>query len=237
MRTFLKIATWLLLGGLINQPLAAAEPPLTVVELYTSQGCSSCPPADAYLGKLAARDDVLALSLHVDYWDYIGWKDPYADPEHTIRQRTFAVKFSQRYVYTPQMVIQGAFQVVGSHVQDIEEAIDKAKSLEHVPLKLTDNQGTFSVEISQQAGPHDKGEDIRVFAVFFDKLHQTEIKRGENAGQQLTNYNVVRSFEEIGTWNGDAQTITFTNKKALGDSSAVILQSYLSGKILGAARL
>ena len=237
MRSFLKIATWLLLGGLVNQPLAAADRPLTVVELYTSQGCSSCPPADAYLGKLAARDDVLALSLHVDYWDYIGWKDPYANPEHTIRQRTFAVKFSQRYVYTPQMVVQGAFQIVGSHVQDIEEAIAKAKSLEYVPLKLTDNQGTFSVEIPQQRGQQDKGEDIRVFAVFFDKLHQTEIKRGENAGQQLANYNVVRSFEEIGTWNGGAQTIIFINKKALGDSSAVILQSYLSGKILGAARL
>ncbi len=237
MRSFLKIGVWLLLGGLVNQPLAAAERSLTVVELYTSQGCSSCPPADAYLGKLAARDDILALSLHVDYWDYIGWKDPYADPEHTIRQRTFAVKFSQRYVYTPQMVIQGAFQVVGSNAQEIEEAIDKAKGFAQVPIKLTDDQGTLRVELPQQAAQQEKGEDIRVFAVFFDKVHHTKIKRGENAGEQLANYNVVRSFEEIGNWSGDAQSITFTNKKAVGDSSAVILQSYLSGKIIGAARL
>lgn len=218
----------------INLSAAQAEArPLTVVELYTSQGCSSCPPADAYLGKLADRPDVLALSFHVDYWDYIGWKDPFADPRFTARQRAFSVIFSQRYVYTPQMVVHGSYQVVGSQPSDIEGAISKAKKMVSVPVSLTETDGEFRVDLP--ASPDLKG--INVIAVFFDKKHETNIKRGENSGQKIANYNVVRDFTEIGRWNGEAKSMTFKNPHLKGDTCAILLQSAQSGKIVGAAKL
>ena len=100
--------------GAAAVPAVAGEGALNVVELFTSQGCSSCPPADALLADLADRDDVLALSFHVDYWDYIGWKDPFASPQYTQRQRVYSQVFGKRYVYTPQMVVNGSFEMTGS---------------------------------------------------------------------------------------------------------------------------
>ena len=222
----------LILMGYVSA-VQAAERALTVVELYTSQGCSSCPPADAYLGKLADRPDILALSFHVDYWDYIGWKDPFADPRFTARQRAFSVIFSQRYVYTPQMVVHGSYQVVGSQPSDIEEAITKAKAMVSIPLSLTEENGSFQVDLP--ATPDLKG--INVIAVFFDKKHETQVKRGENSGTQIANYNVVRDFSEIGQWNGEARTISFKNPHAKGDTCAILLQSAQTGQIVGAAKL
>lgn len=218
---------------LVSAPGIAAERPLTVVELYTSQGCSSCPPADAYLGELASRPGILALSFHVDYWDYIGWKDPYADPRHSKRQRAFATQFSQRYVYTPQMIVHGAYQVVGSKKPDVEKAIDQVAGLVRVPLKLTRSNGTYTVDIAAAASH----KNVRVISVFYDSKHQTAVKRGENAGRKITNYNVVRELSEIAIWNGEAQTITFKKSDAGGDKCAVLLQSSTTGQIIGAARL
>jgi hypothetical protein len=102
-------AAYGLLAVFAAEPLAAADKPLAVVELFSSQGCSSCPPADRMLGALAAREDVLALSVHVDYWDYIGWKDAFAKPSNGNRQRDYAARFQLKYVYTPQIVIDGAY--------------------------------------------------------------------------------------------------------------------------------
>ncbi len=214
-------------------PLQAADHPLTVVELYTSQGCSSCPPADAYLGELAARPDILALSFHVDYWDYIGWKDTFADPRFTARQRAFSVIFAQRYVYTPQMVVHGSYQVVGSNPDDINSAIDKAKSMPGVAVRLTENNGTFEVNLPQSSDH----KNINVIAVFYDEKHETDIKTGENSGRKLANYNVVRDFSELDIWNGEARKITFKNTHSKGNRCAVLLQSALTGKIVGAAQL
>src|SRR4051812_29577801 len=108
---------------------AHAEERPVVVELFTSQGCNSCPPADAFLGELSRRPDVLALGLHVDYWDYIGWKDPFAQRAHTDRQRSYSRTLNQRFVYTPQMVIDGTLQGVGSETATINKLIDKARKL------------------------------------------------------------------------------------------------------------
>ncbi|NQV99933.1 MAG: DUF1223 domain-containing protein [Rhodospirillales bacterium] len=233
MKRLLTIAlgAGLLIG--IFAPAYGAEQPLTVVELYTSQGCSSCPPADAYLGKLAVRDDVLALSFHVDYWDYIGWKDPFADPRYTARQRAFSVIFSQRYVYTPQMVVHGAYQVVGSQPSDIEGAITRAKKMLNLPVALKAVDGGFQVDLA--AAPAQKG--VTVIAVFFDDMHATDIRHGENAGEKLINYNVVRDFQEIGLWNGEARSISFKNVRSKGENCAILLQSAQTGQIVGAAKL
>src|SRR5277367_5521376 len=121
-------AILLVLALMLSSVAQAGETRPVVVELFTSQGCNSCPPADAYLGELAKRPDVLALSLHVDYWDYIGWRDPFAQHAFTLRQRDYSHALSERYVYTPQMVINGQLQGVGSQRGDIERLITDRKS-------------------------------------------------------------------------------------------------------------
>jgi len=233
MKILHRIFTGALLWIAASAPLQAADMPMTVVELYTSQGCSSCPPADAYLGKLAARPDVLALSFHVDYWDYIGWKDTFADPRYTARQRAFSVIFEQRYVYTPQMVVHGSYQVVGSDPDVIEDAIEKAREMPSVLVTLTEKDGGYEINLPGTANL----KDIDVIAVFFDEKHETEIDRGENSGRKIANYNVVRDFKELLRWNGDARKIQFKNPHSKGNNCAVILQSALTGKIVGAAQL
>jgi hypothetical protein len=114
----------------------AGDNALTVVELFTSQGCSSCPPADEMLGELAAQPDIQALSFHVDYWDYIGWKDLFALPGNTERQRSYAKRFGRSYVYTPQMVIDGAVESTGRNARDVLRMIESAKSTQRVPVSL-----------------------------------------------------------------------------------------------------
>src|SRR5512132_845189 len=132
-RRFASLGFVLLL--LSQSPLAAQER-LTVVELFTSQGCSSCPAADAFLGELAKRPDVLALSEHIDYWDYLGWKDPFASRENTERQRAYARRLGSGYVYTPQMVVQGMGQIAGADREGVLELVARAKDLPLVPVDV-----------------------------------------------------------------------------------------------------
>jgi len=180
---------------------APASRPI-VVELFTSQGCSSCPPADAFLGELAKRPDVLALGFHVDYWDYIGWKDPYASKLASQRQRLYAQAFDLPYVYTPQMVVNGEEQAVGSERGSVESALTKVTA--HLPagpsLSLAlDRDGALAVHVG--AG---KEETATVWLACFDREHTTPVSRGENAGSTLTNYRIVRHFQSIGSWKGAA---------------------------------
>ncbi len=210
---------------------------LTVVELYTSQGCSSCPPADAYLGKLAARDDIIALSLHVDYWDYIGWKDPFAAPENSARQRQYAGKLGMGYVYTPQMVIQGMSHTTGSNKDDVERLIRDtlgAKRL-HVDVKHSDK----GLQIDIPGGTFE-GEQARIYVAAYDKRHENDVTRGENSGRKLAHYNVVRDMTSIGTWSGDPVSLMVTEKDiemAGHDGCAILVQSINTGRILGAAKI
>jgi len=213
-----------------------AKKPLTVIELYTSQGCSSCPPADTYLGELSKRDDILALSLHVDYWDYIGWKDPFANPKHTDRQRDYAVNFGMGYVYTPQMVIQGMTHATGSSHDEVEKVIQELQGAKRVDVRL-DRQGDgFKVTVPG-ASSHD---DAAVWLVVFDREHETKIKRGENAGKTLAYHNVVRQMKRIGTWRGSTLKLDVSNAQMAADGRdgcAVLVQSLRNGRILGAAKL
>ena len=208
--------------------------PVTVIELYTSQGCSSCPPADAYLGKIVDRDDIVALSFHVDYWDYIGWKDKYARPEYTKRQRKYAGHLGMGYIYTPQLVVQGmAHSANGSEASKLVKDLRGAKRVDvhvkHVDggLKIDIPGGTFN-------------EPARVLVAAYDNKHDTEIKRGENSGKTLSNFNVVRDMTSVGRWSGTAATYMVTEEqlKMEGrDGCAVLLQSTKTGRILGAAKI
>ncbi|MFQ5617602.1 MAG: DUF1223 domain-containing protein [Rhodospirillales bacterium] len=222
--------------------LAAAERPLTVVELFTSQGCSSCPPADAFLGELAGRDDVLALSFHVDYWDYIGWKDPFASADHTRRQRDYSRTLGLRYVFTPQMVIQGAAYATGSDRPAVIDRIEKNRALARIPVELRegDDGGVrlFIADTTAEGG--EAADEAAVWLVVFDREHLTPIKRGENKGRKLRDYNVVRQLSRIATWRGRALDMAVTVPDMVpggGRACAVLVQSQRTGRILGAAAL
>jgi hypothetical protein len=219
---------------------AAASRPI-VVELFTSQGCSSCPPADAYLGELAKRPNVLALGFHVDYWDYIGWKDPYASKVGTQRQRLYRRTFDLSYVYTPQMVVNGEAQAVGSERVDVESALKKvAARLPAGPSLSLDLAGDGGLVVHVGAG---KPGSATVWLACFDREHTTAVTRGENAGSTLTNYRIVRHFESIGTWNGEALDLTVPAQemsdymKRPDQGVAVLVQSDEVGPILAAGVL
>jgi hypothetical protein len=242
-RRWLALAT--LLGALAGASLipagaGAGERALTVVELFTSQGCSSCPPADEYLGALAERDDLLVLSFHVDYWDYIGWKDPFASADNTKRQRHYQDYFNSRYVYTPQMVVQGAYQTVGSKRVEVAEQIKNAQAFPRLDVTLAREAGKIAIRIAPANDSGIKAEEAFVWLVAFDDRHLTAITRGENKGRQLVNRNVVRRFDKLGTWNGtafDARVAAPAPDGPGGKGLAVLVQSLSTGRILGAARL
>jgi len=214
---------------------AAAEPAPVVVELYTSQGCSSCPPADQFLAELATRPDVIALSLHVDYWDYIGWKDPYGSPLMTERQRRYASALGLHYVFTPQMIVDGRESVVGSNRIAVESALVAARTRgKAVRISFRPDGGGVAV-IAAGPAPVD---GATVWLAVYDRDHETEVMRGENAGRKLRNANVVRSLERLGTWTGEELEIplSMANAAARGRTGcAVIVQEGRSGPILGAA--
>ena len=218
-------------------PAQAAEDALKVVELFTSQGCSSCPPADALLAELADREDILALSLHVDYWDYIGWKDPFASPLHTQRQRVYSQVFGKRYVYTPQMVVNGALEMTGSDRSTVLDRIAAAPPADRVRLAVRDDgAGKVTVSVPRSSD----AEDATVWLVLYDNEHVTAVKRGENRGRTIRNRNVVRGLQRIGMWNGQALELPVMISEMApngGDSCAVLLQSQRTGRILAAARV
>lgn len=221
---------WLLISG----GSAAAQDDLVVVELYTSAGCSSCPPADALLTKLAKRDNVLALALHVDYWDYIGWKDQFGSPQYSDRQRKYARFAHRRAVYTPQMIIDGTDHVVGSKSMDVLDLINAhAKVRQVVDLQL-ERQGN-KVKIAAMMEGKPSGPMI-VQLVRYEPTEVVDITRGENAGRRIVYSNVVTEWMEIGQWNGKGPLKI--NAKIAGDQPVVvIIQARGPGEILAAARL
>jgi hypothetical protein len=221
---------------------AYARPPTALgpwaIELFTSQGCSSCPPADALLGKLARRGDIVALSFHVDYWDHIGWKDQFATRQATERQRAYARVLEQRSVYTPEMVVDGIGHDPGTRIGPIESLLAEARrrSKGRVAPKLSvGGDGTLLVELA--ASPLGSvAADISVAA--YDRRHATPVPRGENSGRTLDNFNVVRRFETIGRWNGAAASWTVPRDRfAPGQGIAVLVQAADHGPMLGCAKL
>lgn len=221
---------WLLISG----GSAVAQDDLVVVELYTSAGCSSCPPADALLTKLAKRDNVLALALHVDYWDYIGWTDQFGSPQYSDRQRKYARFAHRRAVYTPQMIIGGVDDVVGSKPMDVMDFINaRAKLHRNVDLKLKRQGNKVQIAAVMQGKP--SGPMI-VQLVRYQPTEVVDITRGENAGRRIVYSNVVTEWLEIGQWNGKGPLQI--NAKVTGDQPVVVIvQARGPGEILAAARL
>ncbi len=218
-----------------------ADKPLGVVELFTSQGCNSCPPADELFGQLAARDDVVALAYHVDYWDYLGWRDTLSRKENTERQYEYMRSFGSRSVYTPQAVVNGRTHVNGANRSAVDgalAALEKAGEGMRVRVKVSrDGDG---VMIDAGDGVAGASANAHVVIVFFDPPQTVTISKGENDGRKLTYWNAVSDIQTAGMWHGKAQRyelpISEISKKA---GCAVLLQSVgkdgLPGPILGAA--
>jgi hypothetical protein len=184
--------------------------PRAVVELFTSQGCSSCPPADKIIGELARDPSVIALSMPIDYWDYLGWKDTLADARFSARQKAYSQMRGDREVYTPQVVVNGSVHVIGSDRAGIESAIgstSKADSVMSVPVTMTlaGKQITVSVAASNKGPAAMHGE---VWICSIAKAIPISIGRGENRGRELTYYNVVRNLLKVGDWNGSSGSWT-----------------------------
>jgi hypothetical protein len=229
MRAFLAALTFL---GLVQASVVSAENGPVVVELYTSQGCSSCPPADAMLRDLAAREDVIALALHVDYWDYIGWKDSFGRPENTQRQHAYARAAHATTVYTPQMVFNGQDHVVGSRAMQVMDALQahlaRGNSFDVALFRSGDQ-----VSIRANAGPYG---DYAVQLVRFLPEATVDIRRGENAGRTITYSNIVTAWDVVARWDGRAPLDLLVNVSG-GDAIAVLVQQTGHGPILGAAQL
>ncbi|MBV8507804.1 MAG: DUF1223 domain-containing protein [Alphaproteobacteria bacterium] len=208
-------------------PLQAGERPI-LVELFTSEGCSSCPPADALLAELAGRPDVLALSFHVDYWDRLGWKDPFSSPDATRRQHGYADLLGLATVYTPQMVVDGRWQAVGSDRSEVEQALGSARrTRDDVPVSLAVDHGRAQITL----GPRGDGIVATLLLIGFDRRHLTSVARGENGGRTLAHVDVVRSIEEIAPFDGRAKTFDLPIRPP-SDRIAAILQAR-DGRILG----
>ena len=214
--------------------MAHAQSGPVLVELFTSQGCSSCPAADAYfLEELAGRDDVIALALHVDYWDYIGWKDHFADPRFTKRQKAYARAAGHRTVYTPQMIVAGQDHVVGTHPNEVAELLRK-RAAEVMPVQMTMvRQGEnviITAHTAQPVGP------VMVQLVRYQPLETVMITRGENAGRTVKYANIVQSWTQLGAWDGHGQ-LKLKAKAPGAMPTVAILQKQGFGPVLAAARV
>jgi hypothetical protein len=226
-------STWVL-GSLLAGAGAFAEARPAIVELYTSEGCSSCPAAEAYIGELAGRRNVLALSFHVDYWDNLGWPDRFALADAVLRQRHYAQVLGKSSVYTPQVVIDGSRDFVGSDRQGIERALADARD-DGVQIALSAGDGNVAIGLKQRGAV----ATSEVILVAYQHKSVSKIVRGENAGRMLEEFNIVRSLRTLGRWNGDARLFRVSIDSLPKGSTdiAVLVQPLGFAPIIGAATL
>ncbi len=242
MKFFLGPLLGLALMGLaaISPALAQDERPV-VIELYTSEGCSSCPPADAFLFDLRQRPGVIALAFHVDYWDYLGWKDRFALHEFTMRQRAYARALGSPMVYTPQIVVDGGAHVVGSNRAAVDAAIAEARARDHLLDIGLSWAADDSLLISIPAADYDGKATI--WFVRYAEGDQTEVAAGENSGRLLKHANIVEEIAAIGMWDGRAMVINLPHEaiaRGHGDEAfgcAVLIQPEGLGPILAAREI
>lgn len=237
-RIVCKLAMALLALSATAWPAAAgeAEKPLGVVELFTSQGCNSCPPADELFSELARRSDLVALAYHVDYWDYLGWRDTLSSPENTARQYDYMRAFQIRSVYTPQAVVNGATHVNGANRPAVMRALDStpppsvAIAVARADDSIVVEAGSSSVAIGE----------AHLLLVYFDPPQEVEIVRGENKGRTLTYWNAVTGLQTVGMWHGKTTRYEFPAREIAKKSGSVVLlqmvgEDGMPGAILGAA--
>lgn len=216
-----------------------ADQRITVVELYTSQGCPACPAADGLLAELAERPDILALSFHVDYWDYIGWVDPFANEVYSERQQRYLEQLKLPYVYTPQVVVDGKLHASGNKQRQVESNIERARDLKQGRVGITVTRisdGQVRIQIPGSDALYRGEADIML--VRFDEKHITEVTRGENKGKTLTNRNVVRLLRPVADWNGEAVDMVMRLQDIAGADPAycaIFVQERGQGRILGAS--
>jgi hypothetical protein len=239
MKLVLAAALIVALPGFGSAQEAASDGGKVVVELYTSQGCSSCPPADKYLSELAQRDDIVALSFHVDYWNYIGWRDPYSDAQWSKRQRAYGQNLKKRFVYTPQMVIDGRVEAVGSRRSQVRRMIARAGTQKKLKIEVS-HPDSDSLLIRVPGNAEYRGGPATVWLAFYDSQRKTPVSAGENSGQTIINSNVVRSMNPVGTWRGEELklSLALSDFEAEGrDGCAILVQERNVGRILGATTI
>ncbi|WP_291178409.1 DUF1223 domain-containing protein [Hyphomicrobium sp.] len=220
----------------------AVTAPRAVIEMYTSQGCSDCPAADALLKQYLDQNNIVGLTLPVDYWDYLGWKDTLAGARNAERQRDYAERFGIGTVYTPQAVVNGAVEVLGSSASEIDRAIratETALSSSRVPVHFWHYGNTIIIEAGAAANDSEPKE-ATIWLAVVQKAVQVAVKGGENKGKTLTYYNVVRELTPVGVWNGRPATIRLARAAIMRPETeelVVLIQESSTGPIIGAARL
>ena len=217
---FAVLASLALVTSVSHAEPASRNP--VVIELFTSQGCSSCPPADELLAELAQRDGIIALALHVDYWDYIGWKDDLAQPAFTVRQKGYAHEAGRRMIYTPQMVVNGREDVVGTRameIADLVSAYNAAPDLARVEAVRNGSNVEVSIKPMAELGTGDL--DVKLLS-YLPKV-TVDIHRGENAGRRIVYHNSVLDLAVVGAWDGQS-TLTMDVPWETDNPSAVIVQ-------------
>jgi hypothetical protein len=236
------------LAGLLSPTEAGAQASATsaqvksVYELFTSQGCSSCPAADELLARLAKRDDVIALTFPVDYWDYLGWRDTLARPEFTARQKAYAKALGDGMLYTPQAIVSGLAHVNGSNADRVERAIERTAKLfgaSRVPIKLSTADGRLVIDIASAADGV-AAKEATVWLAAIAGSVKVPILRGENQGRTIVYSNVVRALMPVGTWSGKEMVVQLDPRSFMhgsADRCAVFLQQGHGGPIVGAAIL
>lgn len=218
----------------------AASPPngvAGVVELFTSQGCSSCPPADRLLSTMATDPSIVALSFPIDYWDFIGWKDTLASPEFTARQKAYAAALGEGRVYTPEAIVDGLFDTVGSDRAAIDHAIKigkESKGALSVPVHLHESGGILQIDIGA-------GTEVpaAIYVLRVVKSRTVVIERGENSSRSITYTNVVRAIHKVGEWDGKPESLKLTELKGDDEAYVVLVQQNSKqgpGAILAAAK-
>src|SRR5271154_4822042 len=232
MRTLITSLVLTALSGTVAIGAEAQQRP-TVVELFTSEGCSSCPPAEEYLGELAQRPDVLALAFHVDYWDGLGWRDRFVIPEATPRQRGYARSLGLSSIYTPQVVIDGTGDFVGSDRSRIVRALHASR--DGVPVQIALHEGSLAIDLGAETPA--RASDVMLIA--FARSAVSSIGRGENSGRTLNEYNIVRAVRPLGQYPGSAQMFHVELSSLPKDATdvAVIVQELGQRAVIGAARL
>jgi hypothetical protein len=216
--------------------------PRAVVELFTSQGCSSCPPADRIIGELAKDPNVIAMSMPIDYWDYLGWKDTLADARFSARQRAYSKVRGDRDVYTPQAIVNGTAQVIGGDSASIQSAIGTTRADEKVmsvPVTMTLAGKEINVSVAASRAPDVSHGEVWICAI--SKAVPISIARGENRGREIVYHNVVRNLLKVGDWNGTptSWSVPVENLAREGVDGVVVYvqdgRSDRPGPMLGAA--
>lgn len=249
-RTFVRLClfavAWSAVSGQAmaqEAEISGFEKPLGVVELFTSQGCPSCPPADRFFVELAGKDDVIALAYHVDYWDYLGWHDTLSTKDNTERQYAYMRAFGARSIYTPQAVINGRAHVNGASRRAVDGTMNMMKSSGNgmlVPIRVTREGDGVIIETGAAEPGARLPAKAHLMLAYFEAPQTIEIGRGRNGGREMTYWNAVSSMQTAGMWHGEARRYELPASEVMKKGGcAVLLQSVvgdgLPGPIIGAA--